>query len=159
MAGISLAPAGGRVVAWPAAPIAAFLSLGAGFVHLAYTSSHWQDWWAYGLFFLATGVLQVLFAPLVLRWPSPWLILAGVVGNLAIVGMYILSRTEGIPLGPHTGVSELATPIDLATTAGEIVLAAVLLTMLAPGVRRWAFNGLLVAGVSLWVLRVVGVLN
>ena len=164
MAGLSLPSAtvarvGGRPVAWYAAPVAAFLSIGAGYVHLAYTDSHWDAWWAYGLFFLATGVGQLLYAPLVLRWPKPWVIGVGIVGNLAIVGMYILSRTEGIPMGPHEGVVERAAPIDLATTAGEIALVVVLLLMVTSTVRRLLLNAMLVTGLALWALRFAGVLN
>ena len=44
---------------------------------------------------------QALFAPLVLRRPAPWVAAVGIAGNLAIVAMYVLSRTAGPPLGPH----------------------------------------------------------
>jgi hypothetical protein len=162
MASVPVAPAeglagarvAGRPVAWYAAPAAAFLSVGAGYVHLAYTESHWEDWWAYGLFFLATGIAQLLFAPLILRWPSRPLIAIGIAGNLAIVGMYVWSRTEGIPFGPHTGVVEQAAAPDLATTAGEILLVVLLLLMIGSVARRWILNGLLVTGVALWVIRI-----
>jgi hypothetical protein len=142
-----------RTVAWYAAPAAAVLSVAVGYVHLAYTESHWEDWWAYGLFFLATGVGQLLFAPLVLKWPRPQLIWAGIAGNLAIVGMYVYSRTEGIPLGPHERVVEKAGAIDVATTMAEIAIVVLLLLMVGGRARRWVFNGLLVAGLVLWLSR------
>ena len=137
----------------PWAPIAALISLAVGYVHLAYVDSHWEDWWAYGAFFLATGVGQVLFAPLVLIWPRRWLLMVGTAGNVAIVGMYVLSRTQGIPLGPHTGVKESVAFADLATTGAEIALAAVLLMMIGGRLRTWTINLLLVAGIGLWALR------
>jgi hypothetical protein len=143
-----------RPIAWYAAPAAAVLSVAVGYVHLAYTESHWEDWWAYGLFFLATGVGQLLFAPLLLKWPKPWLIWLGITGNLAIVGMYVYSRTEGIPLGPHERVVEKAGGIDVATTMAEIAIAVLLLLMVGGRARRWVFNVLLVAGVVLWASRV-----
>jgi hypothetical protein len=151
--------AGARAAPRLAAPAAAaVLSLLAAWVHLAYTASHLRQWWAYGVFFLATGVGQALFAPLVLRRPAPAVALLGIAGNLAIVGMYVVSRTAGPPLGPHAHVPEPAGPIDLATTGAEIVLVGVLLTLLGARMRRWAVNGLLAGGAVLWALRLGGVL-
>jgi peptidoglycan/LPS O-acetylase OafA/YrhL len=145
---------------WSAAVLAAaVLSMAAGWIHFAFVASHWRDWWAYGAFFLATGVFQALLAPALLRWPSAWTALAGIVGNLGIVGMYVLSRTSGIPMGPHTGVVEKATVVDLTCTAGEIVLIGVLLGMVGQTNRRWIINLLLVVGVALWVLRLTNRLN
>jgi len=95
-----------------AVAVAAGLSLAAAYVHLAYLESHWRSWWAYGAFFLAAGAGQALFAPAILRWPSRALALVGIAGNVAIVGMYIASRTTGVPLGPHAHVPEPAGVID-----------------------------------------------
>jgi hypothetical protein len=142
-----------RPIAWYAAPAAALLSVGAGYVHLAYVDSHWRDWWAYGAFFLATGVFQVLYGLLVLRRPRPLIALAGIAANLGIVGMYVYSRTVGVPMGPHQDVKETAGAIDASTTAAEIVLVALLLLLVGPRLRRWTFNLLLAAGVLLWVMR------
>src|SRR3954464_2592397 len=125
--------------------VAAALSLLAAWVHLAYAASHLRQWWAYGAFFIAAGIGQALFAPLVLRRPGPAVAAVGIAGNLAIVGMYVLSRTAGPPLGPHAHVPEPAGAIGLATTAAEIALVGVLLTLLGRRARGWTVN-LLVAG-------------
>src|SRR4051794_11890974 len=135
--------------ATPAVWTATALSLGAAWVHLAYVGSHWTQWWAYGAFFLAAGVGQALFAVLLLLAPRGWLILAGIAGNVAIVGMYILSRTEGAPLGPHAHVPEAAGAIDLATTAGEVALVGVLLVLLRPRARTLVADALLALGIAL----------
>jgi len=141
-------------VRWSAAAlVAAGLSLAAGWIHFAYVSSHWQNWWAYGMFFLVAGVFQALFAPAMLKWPTRWTALVGIAGNLGIIGMYVMSRTYGIPMGPHIGVVEKATAIDLGCTAGEIVLVGILLGMVGTTSRRLIINLLLVVGVALWVLR------
>jgi hypothetical protein len=141
-------------VGWSAAALAAaVLSLAAGWIHFAFISSHWRDWWAYGAFFLATGVFQALFAPAMLKWPNRWTALVGIAGNLGIIGMYIMSRAHGIPMGPHEGIIEKATAIDLSCTAGEIVLVGILLGMVGATSRRLLINLLLVAGVALWALR------
>jgi hypothetical protein len=136
--------------------LAAALSLAVAWVHLAYAAPHLRQWWAYGAFFIAAGAGQALFAPLILRRPRQWLILAGIAGNVAIVGMYVMSRTWGPPLGPHAHVAETAGTVDLSTTAAEIVLVAILVTMLGARTRRLVVDALLLGGVLLWVLRLTG---
>jgi hypothetical protein len=138
----------------PAAGAAAALSLVAAWVHLAYTASHWRDWWAYGAFFLAMGVYQGLCAAALVRRPRSAEVAAGVIaGNLAIVGMYVLSRTAGIPMGPHAGVVEEAGAIDLGVTAAEVAIVACAIARLRPRPRRVVVDALLAAGVALWLLR------
>jgi hypothetical protein len=141
---------------WLAARSAAVLSLAAAYVHLAYMPSHFEEWWLYGMFFLAVGVGQALFVPAILYRPRTWVVLVGIAGNLGVVCMYVVSRTVGIPLGPHARVVEHAEPIDLATTGAEVALIGVLLVMLGRGARRWIVNGLLAVGALLWVLRLTG---
>jgi hypothetical protein len=138
----------------PAALSAAGLSLAAAWVHFSYTASHWRDWWAYGLFFLAMGVFQAACVPALVKWPrNTWVAFAAIAGNLGIIGMYFYSRTTGIPLGPHTGIVEKAEVVDLATTAGEIGIIAIVLTIVGSRSRRIILNALLVAGVGMWVAR------
>jgi hypothetical protein len=138
---------------------AALLSLAAAWVHLAYAGPHLRQWWAYGAFFVATGVGQALFAPLILRRPPrASLVAAGVAGNAAIIAMYVVSRTYGPPIGPHARVPEVAGPIDLATTAVELGLVGVLLTLMAPRARRHTANLLAAFAVLVWALRLTGAL-
>jgi hypothetical protein len=136
--------------------VAAGLSLIAAWVHLAYAAPHMRQWWAYGAFFLATGIGQGVFAPLLLRWPRPALAIAGIAGNIAIVAMYVLSRTNGAPLGPHAHVPERVGTVDLATTAAEVALVGLLVTFLTPGARRSVANVLMAAGAVIWALRLTG---
>ena len=150
---------GARIAAAPPATtvaVAATLSLGAAWVHLAYVAPHLRQWWAYGAFFLATGIGQALFAPLILRWPRPWLAIVGIAGNIAIVAMYVLSRTNGAPLGPHANVPERVGAVDLATAGAEVVLIGLLVTLLRPGTRRTVANVLTAAGAIIWALRLTG---
>jgi hypothetical protein len=145
-----------RVTATRAAWTAAALSLAAAWVHLAYMGSHFREWWAYGAFFLGSAVAQAALAVLVLVRPAVVVLLGGIALNVGIVGMYVLSRTQGPPLGPHAHVAEVAGPIDLATTAAEILLVGVLLTMLRGWPRRVVLDLLLLAGAALWALRLTG---
>ena len=55
------------------------------------------------------------------------LLLLGAVGNLAIVVLYALTRTFGIPfLGPHAGEVEGVAPLGLTATASELALVVAL---------------------------------
>ena len=140
----------------PALALAVVLSLATGWVHLAYTESHFESWWGYGVFFLAVGLGQGLLGAALLRWPSARVALLGVVGNLAVVLMYVISRTDGVPIGPHANVAEKAKTVDLLTTAGEIVLIVVLIALLGRTAGRVALNTMLVLGLLLWVGRLTG---
>src|SRR6185295_15868592 len=101
---------------------AAALSASAAIAHLGVAEPHYRAWWAHGLFFVVCGALQALFAVLVL---------AGIAGTLGILGMYVYSRTNGAPIGPHEGVPEPPGVYDMVTAAGELVLVVVLVQMLA----------------------------
>jgi hypothetical protein len=135
---------------------AAALSLAAAWVHLAYAAPHLRQWWAYGAFFLATGIGQALFAPLILRWPRPSLAVVGIAGNIAIVAMYVLSRTNGAPLGPHANVPERVGAVDLATAGAEVILIGLLVTILRPRTRQIVANVLTATGAIIWALRLTG---
>ncbi len=67
----------------------ATLSLLAGLIHLWVMPEHFEEWWGYGTFFLVAAVAQVVYVPLLLRWPN-WtvLLLLGIAGNSAIVLLY-----------------------------------------------------------------------
>jgi hypothetical protein len=145
---------GARRVPGLAAGTAAALSLVAAWIHFSYTASHWRDWWAYGAFFLGMGIFQAPCVPAIVRWPrNTWVALATIAGNVGIIGMYFYSRTTGIPMGPHAGIVEKAGAVDLATTAGEIALIAIVATMVGARSRRVILNALLVAGIGLWTAR------
>ena len=114
-----------RVVTWTAAALSAVTA----YVHFAYTESHFEEWWAYGVLFLIAGQLQAVLALALLRRPPAWVLVAGALVNLGIVGVYVASRTSGLPFGPHANVAERAGAVDLGTTAAEIVLVGLLISL------------------------------
>ncbi|HEX6711175.1 MAG TPA: hypothetical protein VF068_12665 [Rubrobacter sp.] len=106
--------------------VAAF-SLIAALIHIWVMPEHFEEWWGYGTFFLVCAFLQVLYVPVLLRWPTRKVLFSGVVGNCAIVLMYVLTRTVGIPLfGPHAGEVEGVGLVDLCATSSEVGIAATL---------------------------------
>jgi hypothetical protein len=107
------------------------LSLVAALIHLWVTPEHFGEWWAYGTFMLAAFLAQAIYAAFLLVWPRwPLLLLAGVGGNLAIIGMWVVSRTVGIPLGPAAGEVEGMGALDVISTATEVALVVLLMGLL-----------------------------
>jgi hypothetical protein len=97
----------------------------------------------------------------------------GIVVNTAIVLTYVASRTVGLPVSPppedaeaggeHSEggegagrFTEAVGVLDLATAAAELVLIAVLVSLLPGRLRTSTCNVLLLIGVALWGLRVSG---
>lgn len=138
----------------------------AGAIHLAVTREHLQEWWVFGAFFVIVGCFQLGFAVLLLQrrtWPVA---MTGIVVNLGVVLVYVVSRTTGLPVEtPEDTTSHQSShaiegvgPPDLAATGAELVVVCLLVTLLPPRLRRPTVNVLLVTGAGLWVLRLSGVL-
>jgi hypothetical protein len=106
----------------------ATLSLLAGLIHLWVMPEHFQEWWGYGAFFLVAAVAQVVYVPLLLRWPNRTvLLLLGIAGNSAIVLLYLFTRAVGVPLfGPGAGEVEAVGIIDVCATASEAAIVVAL---------------------------------
>ena len=137
---------------------AAALSLSAAIAHLDGVGVHGRQWWAYGAFFLVTGVLQATLAVLLLWRPRAWIALIAIPGNLAIVAMYVYTRTNGPPLGPHVGRPESPELLGMTTCAAELVVVVILLRLLGERTGRAMMAGILLLGLAGWALRLHGTL-
>lgn len=113
--------------------LAGALSLLAAFVHGGLTPEHFTEWWGYGAFFAVAATAQALLglALLLDAVPDPrarravWRL--GLVGQLLLVAMYVLTRTVGIPLvGPSAGSIEEVAPIDVLAVGMELACAGLL---------------------------------
>lgn len=127
------------------------LSIFAALVHGAVTEEHLAEWWLYGVAFILMGISQGLYGLALVLLPS-WqpgaggpaelglaerqrFYVAGVLGNAAIIALYVLSRTVGVPLGPSAGEAEPVTGISLFSKALEVALVACLLALLRAASR------------------------
>jgi hypothetical protein len=113
----------------------------AALVHLWMTPEHFEEWRGYGAFFLVAAAAQILYVPIVLLLPTRIILLLGIAGNLAIVVLYLLTRTVGIPFfGPEAGEVEGFGFVDVCATASElgiaVALGAALLRNASPERRR-----------------------
>lgn len=124
--------------------VAGWASIGAGAVHGALVRDHAEEWWGYGLFFLLAGLVQLLLGlALLTRAVNPmdtgpsWravrrgLYVGGIVTNVALLVVYAVSRTVGVPfLGPEAGEVEAVAPIDLVAKALELLAIGAFLALL-----------------------------
>ncbi|MGQ0630707.1 MAG: hypothetical protein ACT4P1_06660 [Sporichthyaceae bacterium] len=104
------------------APVAVAAAGGgvAALLHWAVVPEHLSVWWPSALFFLLCGLAQVVWAQRLLRAPSRAIVLAGLVGNSAIVALWWWSRTLGVPLGPDP-VPVAPGVLDTVCVAAELV--------------------------------------
>ena len=115
-----------RALLYPSAA----LSLAAAVGHLWSMPPHFEEWVGYGLFFLFVAFVQGAYALALLRWPTKPVLFAGIAGNLAVVGFYIVTRTAGVPLlGPHAGHVESVAAVDLTVAVAELGLVGALVIL------------------------------
>lgn len=138
--------------------IAALASGSAGIIHLSVVAEHMVEWWVSGAFFLVVGVAQLAGALVLVRSTPGALASAAVVGNAAVILVYVFSRTVGLPVGPEHGGHQLEgfDPLGLAATAAEVLVVASLLPSMSSRARRATIDLLLVCGLALWLLRAFG---
>jgi len=117
----------------PLAIVAATLSLAAAAIHIAVLEEHALEDVLFGVFFLAVGGAQLAWAAAYLAFPSRWLAIGGLLGNAAVIGVWLVSRTVGLPIGPTPWIAEPIALLDVLTTTYEIGLVAALLLILREG--------------------------
>lgn len=119
------------------------LSAVTGVIHAKAMVDHAEHDWLFGLFFGVLTYAQVLWAVRVWRRPDDrrwWTAVAA--ASLGIVGIWLVSRTVGLPFGPWANEAEAVGITDLAATLNEVVLAGLIFAMLRPDRRlaarlRW----------------------
>jgi hypothetical protein len=113
--------------------VAAALSLLAALIHLWVTPEHFEEWRGYGTFFLTVAIVQGFYSVALLRWPRQLVFYLGIGGNLAIIILYIVTRTVGIPFfGPHAGEVEEVGVVNLCAAMSELALAIALGVLVMP---------------------------
>jgi hypothetical protein len=96
----------------------------AGGLHLAALPSHLNASTVAGAFFAITAAAQLLGAVLVVTRASARTIHAVVAGNVAVLVLWAMSRTTGLPTGGELGVREPFGLLDGMAAAAEILLVA-----------------------------------
>jgi len=94
---------------------------------------HFRESALFGIFFAASAMLQLLWAGALMVHRTRALLLVGALGNLAVVAMWALTRTAGLPFGllPEP---EAVGPWDLASVVWELaVVVGCVLLLRSPG--------------------------
>ena len=105
-------------------------SIGAGVIHAAVVPEHLDEAWAFGGFFILAAGFQIGWAiPVVLR-RSVSVYLTGALANGAMIGIWVVSRTIGLPIGPEPWMAEPAGTLDVAATCLELLPVAGSLALL-----------------------------
>ena len=118
-----------------AAAVVATVSLGAAAIHFSVIQEHLAQDYAFGVFFIGIAWFQAIWAQVYLLRRSYLLAGIGAIVNVAVVGIWVVSRTTGLPFGPTPWVPEAVGPLDMFATGFEIALIGVLLPTLLPS--RW----------------------
>ncbi|MGE0600610.1 MAG: hypothetical protein AB7J35_05425 [Dehalococcoidia bacterium] len=143
----------------------ALLSTGAAVIHFAVLGDHWDEWWGYGLFFGIAAWLQLAWGAVVVARPSSKLLVAGAVGSFAIAGLWLVSRTGGVPAGPAFGEREAAAFPDVLASVFEVLLGLSAFTAVAaPGGKltlgRWVGGvAIMLVGVAVVTLTTAGLID
>jgi len=119
------------------------LAAAAGLIHAKALIDHAPHYWLFGVFFGVLAYAQVGWAWLVYRRPDEqrWLMPAAI-GSLAVVALWIVTRSVGLPFGPWAGRPEQLAITDITASLTELVLAGLIVAMLRPTGRvaarlRW----------------------
>jgi hypothetical protein len=129
-------------------------AIGAGVIHLAFAPEHLTEYLPLGIGFLTAGVLQIGWGAAMVALDSRRLLLAGAAGSLLFVGVYIMTRTIGLPLGPDAFKPETFGAADLLCCALELPVAggAYLLARRPTALRRRLHPSLAAAVAAAFVL-------
>jgi hypothetical protein len=107
---------------WAIPVVLALASAGAGVIHLKVVPEHLEEFTPFGVGFIALGVFQLLWAAAVLIRPTAPVLAMGLVVSVLTIGVWVVSRTIGLPLGPEAGEPEAVGSLDAAASALEAVI-------------------------------------
>jgi hypothetical protein len=116
--------------------VCAVLAAASGVIHIEAAIAHTSHWWLFGVFFAGLAYAQLGWALVVYRGRRDARLLdAAIYVSLAVVGIWLLSRTVGLPVGPWAGDAEAVGVSDTVATLDELALVALLTMVLRPDGR------------------------
>lgn len=122
----------GMAAARDIALVAALLVFVSSLIHAAVTADHFAHYWLFGVCFALATCLQAGWSALVYRNPlNRRLLVAGLAGNAALVVVWVISRTVGMPVGPQAYKPEAVGEVDVISTLDELGAVALIWAVLA----------------------------
>lgn len=90
-------------------------------LHLAALPDHVAEGFVIASFFAVCAVLQLVAAVMVSAGAGPRARQIIVLGNVAVIGIWLVSRTVGLPFGPDANVPEAISSLDALSFVAEVV--------------------------------------
>jgi hypothetical protein len=100
----------------------AVASAGCSATHAAVGPSHFHEATAFGVFFVVASALQAAWAVLVVRGADRLLLAVGVAGNAAVLVLWAITRTVGLPFGPEIWRPEAVAAPDMFAALLELTV-------------------------------------
>jgi hypothetical protein len=108
--------------------------VGSAAIHVAVVPEHLREWSAAGFFFVVLAIAQLALGLLVLVRLDRLVLGAVVVTSAVPLGLWLVSRTVGMPVGPETWTPEAVGLADVASCLLELVTLAAALAV-------WHYRG------------------
>jgi FtsP/CotA-like multicopper oxidase with cupredoxin domain len=115
---------------------ATLLTLGAAGIHFVVAPEHFREYAPFGVFFFAVGAAQVVYAIETLVRPTRLLALLMSAGSAGLAGLWFISRTAGLPIGPEAGIPEAIGMTDVVCVLMECLAGVLFLALAARPLRR-----------------------
>jgi hypothetical protein len=100
------------------------LAWAAGIMHAVASEQHLEEWPLAAAFFAVLMTAQLALGAWLWARPGRGTLILATAGSLAVVALWAVSRTTGLPFGPEAGHPEAVGVLDAMTVADEIALAA-----------------------------------
>jgi hypothetical protein len=99
-------------------------------MHAAASAQHVAEWPLAAAFFAVLAVAQLGLGAWMWTRPDGRALAAAAAGSAAVVLVWMVSRTTGLPFGPEAGHPESAGVLDVVTSVDELLLAACAIALL-----------------------------
>lgn len=142
----------------------AFL-LCAALIHLAVVGPHLSESSLYAACFVCAGLAQIVAALALTVRTDRRLLGALAIGNALIIGVWALSRSTGLPIGPTPGAPESVSLPDVLASVAEGVVVVLSITLLrvqghSLAMKRWLVAvGMVGAGVIATFTTVIAIVG
>jgi hypothetical protein len=109
-----------------------------GLIHIGAAVDHFGEFPLYTLVFALLATVQMAWAAAILLRPSRPVLLFGCAFTASVVGLWVASRTIGVPIAPRAWVPEAVGVADLVETVGEIATVIAVLSLVMSPRHRFA---------------------
>jgi hypothetical protein len=111
--------------------VLAIAALASGAIHFGVAGEHYAVSWSHGAFMAVVGWCQLVWAAAVLVRPSRRVLIIGVLGNAAIIGVWVMATVWGVPVGPGAWTPQQIGWQDGIATVCEAAIVAIGLSMVS----------------------------